>query len=403
MARKKTRVLVLFGGRSPEHDVSIITGIQALNALDPERYEAQPLYIAANGQWYIGDLLRDRKTYIPGAAQLAELTAVTLHVGAGSQPRLLPEQKSFFQRPKPVEFDLALLAFHGLVGEDGGIQGLLEAANVPYTGMRLMASTVLMDKAATKRMLAGTNVPQLPFQEIQRTRQGLMLTPQELPAMPKDVQFPCCIKPAHLGSSIGVARVKDAQQVSDVLPGIFKFDDTAMLEPFVDNLVEYNVAVARIDGEIRTSAIERPKRATELLDFRTKYKSGGSKGESGAKQPGQSSEGMLSLTRDINPDIPAELANNIRQWAATVFEQVGGTGAPRLDFLCNGKTGEVWFNEANPCPGSFGYFLWEAAKKPLLFSELLDSLIAEALELHSRRQIPLDPTPEDARLFSRRS
>jgi D-alanine-D-alanine ligase len=218
----------------------------------------------------------------------------------------------------------------------------------------------------------------------------------------KNVQFPCCIKPAHLGSSIGVSRVKDAQETSDVLPGIFRYDDTAMLEPFVDNLVEYNVAVARINGEIRTSAIERPKRSTELLDFRTKYKSGGSKGE-GAKQPGQSSEGMLSLTRDINPDIPAELAANIRKWAAQVFEQVGGSGAPRLDFLCNGKTGEVWFNEANPCPGSFGYFLWEASKqKPLLFLELLDHLVSEALELHARRQIPLDPTPEDARLFPRR-
>jgi D-alanine-D-alanine ligase len=403
MAGKKTRVLVFSGGRSPEHDVSIITGIQAMNALDPERYETIPLYIAPNGQWLTGEALRDRTTFIPGPAQMAALTPVALHIGPGRQPQLRTVSSSLFQRPKTIEFDIALLAFHGLVGEDGRIQGLLETANIPYTGMRLTASAVLMDKTATKRMLEGTGVPQLPFHEIKRPRQGLMITPQELGPMTGGVKFPCCLKPANLGSSIGVARVENVQDVSDVLPAIFRYDDTAMLEPFVENLVEYNVAVCRVGGEIRTSAIERPKRASELLDFKTKYTGGGAK-KTGTKAPGQQpSEGMLSLTRDINPDIPKTMADNIRAWAQAVFERVGGAGAPRLDFLCNGKTGEVWFNEANPCPGSFGYFLWEAAQKPLLFSELLDHLIAEAQELHARRQIPLDPTPEDARLFPRRS
>jgi D-alanine-D-alanine ligase len=124
---------------------------------------------------------------------------------------------------------------------------------------------------------------------------------------------------------------------------------------------------------------------------------------SGTKTPGQSSEGMLSLTRDINPDIPPAFEAKIRAWATEVYACVGGTGAPRLDFLCNDKTGELWFNEANPMPGSFGYFLWEAAKgSPVLFSELLDNLIEEAFKLHSRSQIPVDPTPNDARLFPRK-
>jgi D-alanine-D-alanine ligase len=112
---------------------------------------------------------------------------------------------------------------------------------------------------------------------------------------------------------------------------------------------------------------------------------------------------MLSLTRDINPDIPGEMQAKIRGWAETVFERVGGgIGAPRLDFLCNGKTGELWFNEANPCPGSFGYFLWEAAADPVLFTDLLDHLIAEALTCHAAKQIPSDPTPKEARLFERK-
>ena len=405
MVKEKTRVFVFFGGRSPEHDVSIITGLQALNALDPTRYDAQPVYIAPNGEWLIGDLLRDRNSYIPGPAILKELTPVHLKFGPG-KPALITEPRGAFARPKTLEFDVALPAFHGLIGEDGGMQGLFETANAPYTGMRSLASTVMMDKTATKRMIASTDVPQLPFWEIKRPARGLLITPDELKASLGNLPFPMIIKPAHLGSSIGVARVTSFEEISDTLAkSIFRFDDTAMLEPFVENLVEYNVAVRRSGGEIVTSAIERPKMSSELLDFKTKYMSGGSNKSGnktgGTKTAGTSSQGMLSLTRDINPQIAPEFEANIRKWATTVFAQVGGSGSPRLDFLCNGKTGEAWFNEANPCPGSFGYFLWEAAKKPTLFSDLLDELITEALTLHARAQIPADPTPEDARLFKR--
>lgn len=402
MSSKKTRVLVLFGGRSPEHDVSIITGIQVAGALDPAKYEAIPLYIAPDGQWLIGAALLNRATYIPGPEQMKSLTPVALNVVPGKQPFLRTLPRSFWQGSKKIEFDVALLSFHGLIGEDGGIQGMMEVANVPYTGMRPLGSTVLMDKISTKQILAGTDVPILPCRIIKRPKQGLMIMPQELEKMLGDVKFPCCIKPAHLGSSIGVSQVKNIEEVSAVLPNIFKFDDTAMLEPFVENLVEYNVAVCRINGEVRTSAIERPKRSSELLDFKTKYMSGGGTKSGGTKTPGQSSEGMLSLTRDINPDIPKDMEAKIRAWAVEAFKQVSGAGNPRLDFLCNGATNEVWFNEANPIPGSFGYFLWEAAPKPILFTELLDNLINEAFELHARAQIPADPTPEDARLFKRK-
>jgi D-alanine-D-alanine ligase len=402
MTDRKTKLCVFFGGRSPEHDVSIITGLQALGALDPERFEAFPLYIAPNGAWLVGEPLRDRANFIP-APNAPGLTEVTLKLGA-PRPTLVTTARSFWTRPHEIAFDVAFLAFHGLIGEDGGLQGLLEAANIPYTGMRLLASSVLMDKAATKRMLAETGVPVLPFHEIRRPAEGRLVTPAELQAQLGNLAFPACLKPTHLGSSIGVAQVKSYQDISDVLTETFRFDDTAMVEPFVENLVEYNVAVTRTTGTLRTSAIERPKRASELLDFKTKYcpggKTGGAKG-GGSKSGGTTSQGMLSLTRDINPALPPETDHQIRAWAATVFDRVAGTGAPRLDFLCNEKTGEIWFNEANPCPGSFGYFLWEAAAEPLLFTDLLAHLIAEAKACHAARQIPADPTPKDARLFPR--
>jgi D-alanine-D-alanine ligase len=399
----KTRVAVLFGGRSPEHDVSVVSGLQALNALDSSKYDGFPLYIAVDGAWYVGDALRTRGFYLPDEEARRTLTRVDLDLSAG-RGLLMPRGKTglFAKKLEPIEFDVALLAFHGNIGEDGQIQGVFETANVPYTGGRTMGSAILMDKAITKRALAGRGISLLTDVVVPRPATGLVPDKASLEAALKNIAFPVIVKPAHLGSSIGVAKADDLDMVRQVLPGIFKFDTIAIIEPFVDNLVEYNVAVRRENGAIVTSAIERPKMSSELLDFKTKYLSGGgAKKTGGTKQPGTSSQGMLSLTRDINPELPAAMEANIRQWASEAFAAVNGTGAPRIDFLSNAKTGEVWLNEVNPCPGSFGYFLWEAAPKPVLFTALLDQLIEEAKVCHRAAQLPADPTPADARLFKR--
>lgn len=399
----KTRVAVLFGGRSPEHDVSIVSGLQALNALDSSKYEGFPVYVAGDGAWFTGDALRNRANYIPDEEARRGLTRVDLDLSAG-RGLLVPRGKTglFAKKPAPIEFDVALLAFHGVIGEDGQMQGVFETANVPYTGARTMASAILMDKAITKRAFAGTGIGMLPDAVVSRPATGLVPDRASLEEAIGNIAFPVIVKPAHLGSSIGVFRAEDIDAVRQGLPGLFKFDTHAIIEPFVENLVEYNVAVRRDKGTIVTSAIERPKRETELLDFKTKYMAGGgSKKTGGGKQPGASSQGMLSLTRDINPELPAAMENKIRQWACAAFAAVNGTGAPRIDFLSNERTGEIWLNEVNPCPGSFGYFLWEAAAEPVLFTALLDQLIEEAKVCHRAAQLPSDPTPTDARLFKR--
>lgn len=400
----KKRIAVFFGGRSPEHDVSIVTGLQALQALDRSLFDPFPVYVALSGVWYVGAALADRSFYIPSPEAVRGLTAVTLDcapnpMGTG---RLLSKKTGFFGSPKPIEFDAALFAFHGLFGEDGAFQGLFEAANVPYTGMRSMASSILMDKVATKRVLAGTSIPQLPFALLSKPARGALSAADIAPHI-GNMAFPLIVKPVHLGSSIGVARVTNLDELVSTLPSIFTLDTQAMVEPFVDNLVEYNVAVtAALGGGVRTSAIERPKRASELLDFKQKYMSGGGSKKTGSKTPGQSSGGMLSMTRDINPVLPPQAEAKIRAWAEACFVAVNGTGAPRLDFLSNEKTGEIWFNEANPCPGSFGYFLWEEAPhNPVLFTDFLAKLIDEACAMHRAAQLPPDPTLRDARLFPR--
>lgn len=402
-ASSRSSVAVFFGGRSPEHDVSVVSGLQVLSATDTQRYDAFPVYIAPDGAWLTGEALRRRENYMLTPQTLKTLTAVTLDVQPGQRARLLPKKSGLFGGAKPVEFDIAVPVFHGLYGEDGNMQGVFEMAGVPYTGMRTLASSILMDKAVTKLALRSLGIPMLPSAVINRPAQGYMIDAAALTDMLKGIDFPCIVKPVHLGSSIGVAKVNNVEELRACLPPIFAFDDQALVEPFVENLVEYNVAVCRIDGAVRTSAIERPKTHDELLDFKQKYLSGGDgkSGKAGTKTAGPVSQGMLSLTRELNPPLTAEAEKNIRDWAARMFEGLNGTGAPRIDFIGNSKTGEIWLNEVNPIPGSFGYFLWEAAAQPVLFTELLTHLIEEAQREKRKRHLPADPVPREARLHRR--
>ena len=400
----KKRVAVFFGGRSPEHDVSVVSGLQALNAIDQSKYAPFPVYIAPDGEWLVGDLLRERASYMLDVNAMKQVTAVTIDVSANRKGVLIPKKTGLFGGAKPVEFDVALPVFHGLIGEDGNIQGLFELANIPYTGMRTKASSILMDKVATKHFMHALDIPYLPYAVLKRPEQGYLIPEEKLEAILKPLGYPCIVKPSHLGSSIGVAKVRDAHEAKACLPAIFEFDPVAIAEPFVENLVEYNVAVSKcFEGKTVTSAIERPKAKDELLDFKQKYLSGGgTKGaKGGTKTPGQSSEGMLSLTREINPDLPKKTDNDIRTWGARLFDALDGTGAPRIDFIGNAKTGQVWMNEVNPCPGSLGYFLWEAAAQPHLFTDYLTALIEEAFTENRKLALPRDPVPKDARLSKR--
>ncbi len=406
-SQAKKRIAVFFGGRSPEHDVSVVTGLQILGAIDPTRYDAFPVYISTDGVWLVGEVLRKRENYMLHAVNRREVRQVKLDVTAGRTGRLIPHKTSLFDTGgKFIQFDVAIPSFHGLFGEDGNMQGVFEIAGVAYAGMRTLASAVLMDKAVTKKVMQGLDIPVLPYAVLKRPAQGYMIAREiiEQTLREKNIGFPCILKPAHLGSSIGVAKASNAEEIAACLPAVFEYDEVAIVEPFVQNLVEYNVAVTKAFGGVKTSAIERPKASEELLDFKQKYLSGGgSKGgsKSGTKTPGQASQGMLSLTREINPELDAQTEKNIRDWAVRMYEGLDGTGAPRIDFIGNSKTGELWLNEVNPWPGSIGYFLWEAAPEPALFSELMTALIEEAIEERRKRNFAKDPVPVDARLLKR--
>lgn len=409
---KKT-VALFYGGPSPEHDVSVITALQVMHAIDQQRFEVLLVYISPDGRWFVGDALKDRANYVFDVESIKQLTPVTLDVNRADAMKRAGRLRSisgglFGGAGKIVaEFDVVIPAFHGLYGEDGHFQGLMEFAGIPYAGMRGAACSLLMDKVATKRVLKALSIDALPFAYVNKPGDAIYVDEAVIQERMKasGIDFPCIVKPVHLGSSIGVAKCDNAEEVSASLGAIFKMDQQALIEPYVDPLLELNVAVAKIEGQICLSAIERPKATEELLDFKQKYMSGGGQKtglKSGEKQAGALSQGMLSLTRELNPDVAADILDKIQKWSEVLFDSIGGTGAPRIDYILNGDTGQIWLNEVNPFPGSSGYFLWEARESsPLLFSELMDHLIDEAFTEHKKCRLPKDPVPRDARLLKR--
>jgi D-alanine-D-alanine ligase len=399
-------VAVVFGGPSTEHDVSVLTGLQILDAIDSSRYDTLPVYVTLEGHWYVGDALRNRKNYIPDEAVRRTLDRVFLPIGGtpeeaadgrwrlvSSAPRSLLGRKS-----RTYPFDLVVPAFHGTFGEDGSFQGLLNAAGVPYVGCDVLPAALAMNKAVAKAVIRSVGVPVVPAVAVPRPAGSGFASLAELAAR-VDIPFPVCVKPCNLGSSVGVSQAGDRTELEAALSTVFKFDTAALVETFVRNLVEYNVSVTRAFGETRVSAIERPIRKEKLLDFRDKYLSGG---DADSKIAIPFSEGMASATRVINPpELTPDQQERIRNWAMRAFEALDARGTARIDFLSDAETGEIWLNEVNTLPGSFGYYLWENADPPVSFTALLNALMDEAVETARQRSRVVDPVQANASVFKR--
>ncbi len=377
------KIAVLFGGSSPEHDVSVVTAQQFMDAVDPADYEVVPVYADFENRFFVGPNLRDVSTYRPRPSRITEVS-----FGWG-------ERGGEIRAPSgaAIPIDCAVPVFHGLFGEDGRIHGLLEWIGIPVTGFSAAHSALAMRKDLTKLIAARAGVPVLP--QVVADHARLADRKRLLAEIKKKVGLPAIVKPVNLGSSIGVGIARTEDEVLQLCAMVLTRDSLVMIEPRVPNLVEYNVALRNDNGTIRLSAIERPKPSSELLDFKEKYLKGGG----GAKGTSLPSQGMLSLTRDIQPDMAGNRRPLVEENAVKVFEAFGRRGAPRLDFLCNDETGDIFFNEINPIPGSYGYFLWERAEMPLLFPELIGHLVEEALATSLKTFD--DPVPHGAHLLPR--
>ncbi len=405
MAGKKT-IAVVFGGRSVEHDVSILTGLQFLEALDPGKYDGIPVYVDPLGQWWTGAALTKRNHYPLAESEHKNLQQIHLDLAteASGQPQFIAFQKGLMgEKRVTIPFDLIVPAIHGSNGEDGTLQGLLDFAAVPYAGCRPLGAAGTMDKVFAKNVARAEGLKVLPEMTVNRPEKGSFLDPEVLKAnliaSIGEEKYPLIVKPCNLGSSVGVGKADDMDGLIAALMTAFRLDSEAIVEPFVPNLTEYNIACMNgADGTVETSAIERPARDAELLDFKNKYLAGGTPG--GPKLDSGPSEGMVSLNRTLNPEeLSDEQDTFIRKTASDIFKALKLAGSVRIDFLCDSETGEIWLNEVNTIPGSFAYFLREAAKIPTSFLALTSKLVEAGFALSAKRLGATDAQSGDSKIF----
>ncbi len=400
---------VAFGGRSVEHDVSIITGLQALGVLE-ERHSPVPIYIARSGRWYTGDALRELSIYQQdGGNPDAEEVNFDLHNGrllrvSGGGGSLLRGRRS----PEPIELDLIVLATHGTQGEDGCLQGALELAQLPFVGPPVGAAAAAMDKVTTKAMLAQAHLPVLEHLALRRDEWdgpghggeshgggrgeggrgegghdggghgegghgeggddggGPASARARVCARVRDTfDFPLYVKPASLGSSVGVSRCTTDAELADALELCFELDRTCLVEPSIESGTEVNCAVIGRPGvEPRASVCEQPVVAEGFLSFADKY------------MTGEKSDGMKGAQRLIPAPLPDPLTAQVQDLARRAFTALGCAGVTRIDFLIDAQQ-RIYVNELNTIPGSFSFYLWEPAGLP--FVDLMDDLIDLAL------------------------
>ncbi|HEX9037598.1 MAG TPA: D-alanine--D-alanine ligase family protein [Ktedonobacterales bacterium] len=371
------RVGMIFGGRSVEHEVSVLTGHQAMAALPRDRYTPVPVYISKEGRWFTGAALMDLANYTD-LEKLQTLAEPVLFSADATQPGLLPrrapERKGLFGgKTSEVDIeplDVAFPLLHGSHGEDGTIQGLLELADLPYVGCGVEAAALGMDKLMAKVALRAAGLPALPDYALGRARWQ-----REPDAVLNEIEaaflYPVFVKPVSLGSSIGVSRAEDRTALQFAIDVAATYDSRVMVEPSQEGVYEINCSVLGDANEARASVCERPVSAG-TLSYDEKYLKGG-KGE-----------GMKGARRIIPADIPEELTAAIQETAVKTFRAIGAAGVARVDFLLHPDSGVYYVNEINTLPGSLSFYLWEPSG--VAFPDLLATLIGYAQSRHREKR-----------------
>lgn len=371
-------IAVIYGGRSVEHEISVITALQLMRALDITRYNIIPVYIAPSGKWYTGRCLFNREFYRRLPSSLNEASEVLLHPWPGRQGlnvmndsagawvrRLLRKQEPF------IPVDVYIPAFHGEFGEDGCIQGLLEMADAAYTSCDVIASAVAMNKYICKSVLRDHGIDVLPGVLVGKAEAlyDFEEVIKKIVSTPEFGSFPLFVKPCHLGSSIGISKASDESSLRAGLAKVFRHDSQALIEPFLGDMFEINVSI--MDG--RVSVVEIPVTSGDMLSFEDKYL------RDGGKKRSVRSEGMAGLTRVIDPEhLAFEIKERAQDAALKAYRILGCSGVVRFDFMHDNRTGITYFNELNPIPGSFSFYLWAKSKPPLLYTEELTQIIESA-------------------------
>lgn len=371
----KLQLGVIYGSRTCEHEVSVISALQLMRAADREKYEVTPIYISMRGEWYTGDPLLDIKTYTGFDPHQKGIMQVQLDVTAGSGALMaLEPAKGLFSKASlrmVARLDCVIPVMHGMHGEDGTLQGMLEMCNIPYASSGVAASAVGMDKVYMKQYFMGGGFPVLP--SCWYLRKAYEAAPDAvISGVEQKLGYPVFVKPAMLGSSIGVSRANDRDSLRQALELAFEYDRKALIEKGLDNPLELNCSVLGVDGEAVASEIEMPVTGGDLLSFVDKYIQGGG----GAK-------GMASLKRVLPAPIEPELRERIRSLSVDIFNNMDCKAVVRIDYMYDVKAGQLYITEINTIPGSLAFYLWQAGGVP--YAELIDRMVACALTAHREK------------------
>ena len=363
------KIGVIFGGESVEHEVSIISAVQAMYKIDTSKYEVIPIYITKKGEWYTGEILKELETY----KDMSLLKRYTKNVVLTTKDNLFVLQNKKGFKGVVKELDIVFPIVHGNNVEDGALQGYLRTIGIPFVGSDVTPSGVAQDKVFQRVIWESEGIPapkHVWFYDTDYTTDvdSVMEKIEEL-------KYPMIVKPATLGSSIGIGTAKDKDELIEKIDEAIRYDKKIIVEEMVQNLNEVNISVLGNSTSVSLSELERVLTENELLTYEDKYIGGGQK--LGVKG-GSASKGMVSTDRIIPADISDKLKEEIKDYAIRAFKSLGMSGVARIDFLIDSKKNKVYINEINACPGSLAFYLWSPVGKD--YTELLDDMINVAIK-----------------------
>lgn len=370
-------VAVIFGGKSTEHDVSIITALASvIKPLEAtKQYKIAPIYIAKDGTWYWDDSLKNISLYRTGEIQdmLHKMQPVSVQFDGGMT---LIKASGIAGRKKTQKVDIVFPAMHGTNGEDGSLMGLLEMAQVPYVGCGVASSVLSMDKVLAKQVIASEGLPTAKYEYLHSDTYAIK-SEEIIKGLEGSLEYPLFVKPAHLGSSIGISKATNNSELRNAIEVASHYDDKVLVEEEVPNLIEVTLPILGT-SPLKPALLERPLTSSEdFFDFDTKYLNGGKKGGAGSAKGSQGYS-------EVPAKMPKNLYSQAENLGLEVFKILGCSGIARIDMLIDEKKNKVYFNEVNPLPGGLYAHNWRAAGISNL--ELVQTLIRLAEESWRNRQ-----------------
>lgn len=363
----KTNVAVFFGGRSVEHEISVISALQAINAFDKEKYNIIPVYISKQGRWFTGANLLEIRNYRDMKKLTAEAEEVFMRPEYGDY-NLYKVNSGIFSKKNPVvaELHVAIPVLHGTNGEDGVFEGLLETIGIPFAGCNTLSSANGMDKITMKMILREEGIPVVDYVWF-TDRQWNTGKDALVEKIEKKLGYPVIVKPANLGSSVGIGTAADRKALIEKINNAEKFSQRIIVEHMIENLKEINCSVLGDADDHQSSVCEEPIKSGSFLSYEDKYM-GGTK----------TTQGMQASEKRIPADLPEAVSEKIRHIAGETFRVLSCHGVSRVDVMIDDNTGDVYVNEINTIPGSLSFYLWEATG--ITFPQLMDRLVALALK-----------------------